>query len=50
MNIPELMPIIEEWEEYVKDEVSDRFFFSEEDEFIEPKVTVKVNEYFINNL
>lgn len=50
MNIPELMPIIEEWEENVQDEASERFSFSEEDEFIEPKVTVKVDEYFIDNI
>lgn len=49
MNIPELMPIIENWEEDVKEEASDRFSFSDEEDFIEPKVTVKVDEYFYEN-
>lgn len=49
MNIPELMPIIEDWEEDVKEEAYDRFSNSDEEEFIEPKVTVKVDEYFYEN-
>lgn len=46
IEIPELMPFIEEWEKDVKEEAFDRFSFSEEKEFIEPKVTVKVDEFF----
>lgn len=46
MNTPELMPIIENWEEDVKEEAYDRFSFSDEKDFIEPKVTVKVDECF----
>lgn len=46
MNIPELIPIIEEWEEDVKDETSERFSFSDAEDFIEPIVTIKVDEYF----
>ena len=46
MNIPELIPIIEDWEEDIKDEASERFSNSDEEEFIEPKVTIKVDKYF----
>lgn len=33
MDIPELIPIIEEWEEDVKNEASERFSFSDEENF-----------------
>ena len=45
MNIPELEPIIQEWEEEIKDEAYDRYLNSEEEEFIEPSITVKIDEY-----
>lgn len=50
MNIPELLPIVEWWEEEVEDQALERFEVSYEEEFIEPKVTVKVDMYFFKNV